>query len=79
VYDPAAVEIAVANVPRKQRKTLCDLSNALEISTTTLHRMLHNKDGPIKPVTTAMKPAIKDQNELALVAFCLDEVGKWFL
>lgn len=58
--DRELLQMEVATIPREQRKTMQSLAVKVGISTTTIHRFVH--DGTLEPVTIGVKPILADEN-----------------
>ena len=69
----------IGAVPHKQRSTMRDLSNAINIPMTTLYRYL--KDGLFKKFNVKIKPFLTPEKKIARVNFCLsylnEETGRF--
>ncbi|XP_026436146.1 uncharacterized protein LOC113334008 [Papaver somniferum] len=60
----------VLAVPLNRRTCLCTLAAEIEMSTTTLHRRV--KEGKVKPHTSAVRPALKDDGKIKRLNYCID-------
>jgi hypothetical protein len=69
------VREAVKEIPLNQKRTLRDLSAALGMPLTTIHRMKSGHDRVIMPCTSALKPALTDIHKVARVLYSVSKLN----
>ena len=62
-------------IPLNQKRTLRDLSAALGMPLTTIHRMKSGHDRVIMPCTSALKPALTDIHKVARVLYSVSKLN----
>jgi hypothetical protein len=72
LYDRAGLPSALEAVPMEQRSTIRDVSHALQIPKSTVHRMVR-VDKVIRPHTSAVKPLLTDQAKFVFDVCCIQD------
>jgi hypothetical protein len=64
---------AIAQLPFNKRDTMASISSALQIPTTTIHRM-YRQDGIIRRQKNTIKPTLTEPNKFFRVLYCFNQI-----
>ena len=71
-WDVEAMKEAVRNLRLTERQNFCMLAQNIAVPVPTLHRLF--KKGCFRRHTSALKPFLTEENKVARVAYCLEEI-----
>jgi len=71
-WDVEELKLAIKGVELSKRTTVKNLSLAVKVPTSTLHRLL--TEGVLKRWNSRVKPILSEQNKVARVLYCVEEI-----
>ena len=71
-YDGKNLPDSLRGLPIRERRTMRDISESLNLPLTTTHRLINKDESGIRHHTNPMKSKLTEQNKLERIAYCLD-------
>jgi hypothetical protein len=72
VYDQVKMAEAIRKLPVNERKTYCQIAEALGVSLWTVQQAVHGENCFLVHHTNAIKPFLTEQNKFGRVAFAME-------
>jgi hypothetical protein len=74
-YDIEELRACVVNIPLRQRKTIRDIAGSLKLPPTTMYRIVNDPNNGFRRHTSALRPALKDNNKLERVLYAIGKTN----